>query len=96
MPWEQSLPMDQRTQFVTEYLRDTITFSELCDRYGISRKTGYKWINRYQAEGPAGLAERSRQPHHGLWDVYLGPVKLGRLLEETMRIEDHLGKLKRK
>jgi putative transposase len=63
MPWEQSLPMDQKTQFVAEYLRDTITFSELCDRYGISRKTGYKWIDRYQAEGPAGLAERSRRPH---------------------------------
>jgi len=32
---------------------------------------------------------------HGLWDVYLGPVKLGRLFEETLRIEDHLGRLKR-
>jgi hypothetical protein len=40
MPWEQSLPMDQKTQFVAEYLRDTISFTELCDRYGISRKTG--------------------------------------------------------
>jgi transposase-like protein len=63
MPWEQSAPMDQKTQFVSEYLRDTISFTELCDRYGISRKTGYKWIDRYQAEGPAGLADRSRRPH---------------------------------
>jgi putative transposase len=63
MPWEQSLPMDQKTQFVAEYLRATISFTELCDRYGISRKTGYKWIDRYQAAGPAGLAERSRRPH---------------------------------
>jgi len=63
MPWEQSSPMDQKTQFVSEYLRDTISFTELCDRYGISRKTGYKWIDRYQAEGPAGLADRSRRPH---------------------------------
>jgi putative transposase len=63
MPWEQSLPMDQKTQFVSEYLRATISFTELCDRYGISRKTGYKWIDRYQAEGPAGLTERSRRPH---------------------------------
>jgi transposase len=55
--------MDQKTQFVSEYLRDTISFTELCDRYGISRKTGYKWIDRYQAEGPAGLADRSRRPH---------------------------------
>jgi len=56
MLWEQSAPMDQKTQFVSEYLRDTISFTELCDRYGINRKTGYKWIDRYQAEGPAGLA----------------------------------------
>jgi hypothetical protein len=40
MPWEQSAPMDQKTQFVSEYLRDTISFTELFDRYGISRKTG--------------------------------------------------------
>jgi putative transposase len=63
MPWEQSLPMDQKTQFVSEYLRATISFTELCDRYGISRKTGYKWIDRYRSEGPVGLAERSRRPH---------------------------------
>jgi putative transposase len=63
MPWEQSSPMDQKTQFVSEYLRDTISFTELCDRYGISRKTGYKWIDRYHVEGPAGLADRSRRPH---------------------------------
>jgi hypothetical protein len=31
MPWEQSSPMDQKTQFVSEYLRDTISFTELCD-----------------------------------------------------------------
>jgi transposase-like protein len=63
MPWEQSLPMDQKTQFVSEYLHDTISFTELCDRYGISRKTGYKWIDRYLAEGPAGLKDRSQRPH---------------------------------
>ena len=63
MPWEHSLPMDQKTQFVSEFLRHTISVTELCDRYGISRKTGYKWIDRYQAEGPAGLADRSRRPH---------------------------------
>jgi hypothetical protein len=39
MPWEQSAPMDQKTQFVSEYLRGAILFTELCDRYGISRKT---------------------------------------------------------
>ena len=62
MPWKEELPMDQKTQFISEYLRDSLPFTELCLRYHISRKTGYKWIHRYQAEGPAGLADRSRRP----------------------------------
>lgn len=63
MPWKEALPMDQKTQFVSEYLRDSLSFTELCQRYHISRKTGYKWIARYASEGPAGLADRSRRPH---------------------------------
>jgi transposase InsO family protein len=54
--------MNQKTQFVSEYLRHSLSFTELCQRYHISRKTGYKWINRYEAEGPSGLADRSRRP----------------------------------
>jgi transposase InsO family protein len=38
--------------------------SELCRRFGVSRSNGYKWRGRYRAEGPAGLSERSRRPHH--------------------------------
>lgn len=63
MPWKELSPMDQKTQFVSEYLRDSLSFTELCQRYHISRKTGYKWIARYQADGPAGLVDRSRRPH---------------------------------
>lgn len=63
MPWKEELPMHQKTPFVSEYLRDSLSFTELCQRYHISRKTGYKWINRYQAQGPAGLVDRSRRPH---------------------------------
>jgi transposase InsO family protein len=55
--------MDQRTQFIADHLRETQTITELCDRYGVSRKTGYKWIDRYLRLGPAGLAEHSRRPH---------------------------------
>lgn len=40
-----------------------VTFSELCARFGISRKTGYKWLNRYLADGPDALRDRSRVPH---------------------------------
>jgi transposase InsO family protein len=55
--------MDQRTQFIGDYLRDTLSITELCELYEISRKTGYKWIDRYLQRGPAGLDELSRRPH---------------------------------
>jgi putative transposase len=63
MPWNESTPMDHKTQFIADFLREVASISELCDRYGISRKTGYKWIDRYLREGPAGLDERPRAPH---------------------------------
>ena len=62
MPWSQTSPMDQRTQCIADYLRETLNITELCDLYGVSRKTGYKWIDRYLRHGPAGLTERSRRP----------------------------------
>src|SRR6266705_985835 len=62
MPWSQMSPMDQKLQFIADYLREVFSVSELCERYGISRKTGYKWIERYLRNGPAGLEERSRRP----------------------------------
>jgi len=54
--------MDQRTQFIADFLRQVLSVTELCDLYGVSRKTGYKWIDRYLRQGPAGLQERSRRP----------------------------------
>ena len=63
MPWREASPMDQRTQFIADHLRDTWPLTELCERYGVSRKTGYKWIERYLRAGPAGLEEHSRRPH---------------------------------
>ena len=63
MPWRETSPMDQRTRFIADHLRETQTITELCDRYGVSRKTGYKWIDRYLRLGPAGLDDHSRRPH---------------------------------
>jgi len=54
--------MDQKTQFIADSLRQTLTMSELCELYGISRKTGYKIVDRYLKHGPAGLEELSRRP----------------------------------
>ena len=63
MPWSQTTPMDQKTQFIADYLRETFSFTELCARYGVSRESGYRLVERYLAQGPAGLQERSRRPH---------------------------------
>jgi putative transposase len=62
MPWRHASPMDQRIQFMADHLRGGRTITELCDDYGVSRKTGYKWIERYLRHGPGGLEERSRRP----------------------------------
>jgi putative transposase len=62
MPWRHTSPMDQKTQFIAAYLRDRLSVTELCELYGISRKTGYKWIDCYLIHGPQGLEERSRRP----------------------------------
>lgn len=64
MPWRETSPMDQRMQFVTEYQSGLFTMTELAEQYAITRKTGYKWIARYDAEGVVGLLERSRRPQH--------------------------------
>jgi transposase InsO family protein len=63
MPWQEMDPVDQRSRFIDAYLAGGFSFSELCDRAQISRKTGYKWLDRYDAEGRAGLRDRSRAPH---------------------------------
>jgi putative transposase len=62
MPWQETKPMDQKILFIADYLRDTYSHTELCARYGISRKTGYKWLERYQRFELDGLTEHSRRP----------------------------------
>lgn len=63
MPWRERSPMDERVHFISEYQRGIWSMTELCDRVGVSRKTGYKWLARYERDGAAGLAERSSRPH---------------------------------
>lgn len=63
MPWKELKPMQEKLLFVADYLREVESFSSLCRRYGISRKTGYKLVERYNREGIEGLDERSRRPH---------------------------------
>jgi putative transposase len=62
MGWERMLPMEQRVHFLSDYLRKLMSFTDLCLRYKISRKTGYKWIHRYETSGIEGYHELSRKP----------------------------------
>ena len=54
--------MDQRLAVVFNSQRGLYTMTDLCGRYGISRKSGYKWLTRFGDDGPRGLGDRSRAP----------------------------------
>lgn len=56
--------MQQRERFIADHRSAPYSMTELCAHYGISRRTGYKWIRRFEDEGRAGLADRSHAPHH--------------------------------
>lgn len=62
MPWKETQKMDQKIEFAMKAV-NAESFTELCREYGISRKTGYKWRERFIAEGVGGLEEESRKPH---------------------------------
>jgi transposase InsO family protein len=64
MPWKTTTTMSLRTEFVMLAQQKKINFSELCRRFGLSRKTGYKWLKRQAQSGAEGLADRSRRPKH--------------------------------
>ena len=69
MPFTETSVMDERMCFVAACLRGEEPMALLCGHYGISRKTGYKWLGRYREAGLAGLSDRSRAPHtvsHGV------------------------------
>ena len=62
MPWKEVNPMQQRVLFIADYLRQVSSLTDLCKHYGISRKTGYKWIHRFEQSGIEGLQEQSCRP----------------------------------
>lgn len=64
MPWKEVKPMEQRILFIADWIKELYPFSDLCEHYNISRKTGYKWIKRFEKTGLDGLSEASRKPHH--------------------------------
>lgn len=63
MPWKARTALEEKQRFAEEWQTEHDCFAELCRKYGVSRPTGYKWIQRFVVEGDDGLRERSRAPH---------------------------------
>ena len=75
MPFQTDTALAQKQKFLQDWLAEEWPFSKLCQRYGITRPTGYKWVERYRKEGMEGLWERSRAAH-------VHPNKIDAKLEE--------------
>ena len=78
MPWKGVTVIEQRENFIRDYRLGYYSVSELCERFGISRKTAYKWIRRWEQEGLEGLVDRSRRPRSCPWQTE------GRIVEELI------------
>lgn len=62
MPWKDVTIMSLRQEFIVMAGQEGVNFSDLCKRFGISRKTGYKWFMRFEEKGKEGLMDQSRRP----------------------------------
>ena len=62
MGWTETRAVDERMRFVMAVEKREEAFAAVCRRFGVSRKTGYKWLGRYDEAGVEGLIERSRAP----------------------------------
>jgi putative transposase len=66
MPWKVSSVMEEKLRFILEYETGEESMTELCQRYDISRETGYRTLHRYRASGMSGLLPQSHAAHrHG-------------------------------
>lgn len=83
MPWKELKPMDLKVMFIADYLSKEHSLSQLCRDYEISRKTAYKWVKRYETEGPGGLDERSRRRHN---QTYVVPLVVKQAIIELRSI----------
>jgi transposase InsO family protein len=77
MPWKEKTTMSQRQEFVELALKEDANIRALCREFGITPRTGYKWIKHYQEHGEAGLYDCSRRPK-------TSPLKSNSLIEEAV------------
>ena len=64
MPWKKATAMELRQEFIQFATHEGANIRALCRRFGITPRTGYKWLKRYHDGGESGLADRSRRPQH--------------------------------
>ena len=76
MPWKETCPMDERQRFISDWLKRDWTMSDLCAHYDISRKTGYKWLDRFK-EG--GARRSTRDLERAAWR----PMTYGQLISKA-------------
>lgn len=77
MPFQERSIMSLRYEFVELALHEGSNMRDLCRRYGVTAKTGYKWLRRYQEQGCEGLADLSRAPKHS-------PLRTPTALEQSI------------
>ena len=88
MPWTETMPRDQREKFIRDLRLGVMTMTELCERCGIARKTGYKWLDQHFHEGMAGLKDRSRTPKH---TPHKTPERIRELILDAKRTHPNWG-----
>ncbi len=62
MSWKETCAVEQRLEFIKRAGEEEESIAELCREFGVSRKTGYTWLHRYEQEGLEGLRDQSRAP----------------------------------
>jgi transposase InsO family protein len=87
MPWKESSVMEERLRFVARILEGE-SMTDVCREFGISRKTGYKLMERYREDGPVALADRSRRPVRYANQL---PSQVERLIVDARREKPHWG-----
>jgi hypothetical protein len=63
MPLDGDITVEQRERFIHDHRLELYTMAEICARYRIARKMGFKWVERFEDAGRQGLRDRSRAPH---------------------------------
>ncbi|MGA9533063.1 MAG: IS481 family transposase [Anaerolineales bacterium] len=88
MPWKGVTVSEQKQRFIEDYLLNYYSVTELAERFSISRKTAYKWINRYKDQGQAGLEDQSRRPNSCPWQT---PTEIAEELIDLRKAHPHRG-----